>query len=51
MNLQELEKSAIARASEMYGGEKRAMAEALGISLATLYRKLGQMEKKNIKEQ
>ena len=40
LNLKDLERSAIERATDLYKGDKRAMAKALGISLATLYRKL-----------
>jgi DNA-binding NtrC family response regulator len=40
LNLEQLERQSIAEALRAFGGDKRRAAAALGISLATLYRKL-----------
>jgi DNA-binding NtrC family response regulator len=45
VSLAEAERVLILRALEEHGGDKREAAERLGISLATLYRKLSQYEK------
>lgn len=41
--LAEMEREAILKALEAYAGEKARAAQALGISLATLYRRLKQL--------
>ena len=43
-SVHELEITAIRRAMKKYGGNKKAAAEALGIGIATLYRKLRQYD-------
>jgi two-component system response regulator AtoC len=43
LNLQEQERSSIARALEKFGGNRRQAAEALNISTVTLWRKIKQL--------
>jgi len=43
MPLAEVEKNYLARVASEYGGDREALAEALGISRRTLYRKLGNL--------
>ena len=45
MTMEQIEQYVIRRALKKYNGNKNAVADALGISLRTIYRKLDDLEK------
>jgi len=48
MSLKELEQVAIERSLERHEGDKKAVAEELGVSLKTLYNKLNSTDEKKM---